>query len=167
MAAKLTITASTQRSELMSRIRSKNTGPELAVRQMLHAMGLRFRLHRRDLAGKPDIVLPRHKLAIFVHGCFWHQHANCRLASKPKTRTEYWEPKLSGNVRRDEEARVSLASLGWGVEVIWECVIRDREQLAGRLQGISQSLVSKSLIKHNGGISFAAGDGVSLADADK
>ena len=118
-----------QRSALMSRIRSGNTQPELAVRRLLHALGYRFRLHRRDLPGRPDIVLPRHSLVIFVHGCFWHQHSGCRLASRPKTRQDYWEPKLAGNVRRDRAAADALASLGWRVAVIWECETRKHETL--------------------------------------
>ncbi|RWQ70610.1 MAG: DNA mismatch endonuclease Vsr [Mesorhizobium sp.] len=129
-----------QRSALMSRIRSKDTKPEVTVRRLLHARGLRFRLHRRDLPGKPDILLPRHHLAIFVHGCFWHQHEGCRLASKPKSRTEYWTPKLAGNVRRDQEAHTALRALGWRVEVIWECDARDAQSIEGRIGQILSSL---------------------------
>jgi len=117
----------------MSRIRSANTQPEIAVRRLLHALGYRFRLHRRGLPGKPDIVLPRHQLAIFVHGCFWHQHAGCRLASKPKTRQDYWTPKLAGNVHRDRLAQQALADLGWRVEVIWECDARRPDELERRV----------------------------------
>ena len=122
-----------RRSALMARIRSVDTRPEIAVRRLLHAMGYRFRLHRRDLPGKPDIVLPRHRLAIFVHGCFWHQHAGCRLASRPKTRQDYWTPKLAGNVARDEAAQAALRKLGWRVEVIWECDARDPVRLQERV----------------------------------
>lgn len=122
-----------RRSALMSRIRSGNTRPEITVRKLLHALGYRVRLHRRDLPGKPDIVLPRHQLAIFVHGCFWHQHPGCQLASKPKTRQDYWEPKLAGNVRRDRLAQEALAALGWRVEIIWECDTRKPEQLELRV----------------------------------
>jgi DNA mismatch endonuclease (patch repair protein) len=122
-----------RRSALMSRIRSGNTQPEIAVRRLLHAMGYRYRLHRRDLPGEPDIVLPRHQLAIFVHGCFWHQHQGCRLASKPKTRQEYWHPKLAGNVVRDGLAQEALSALGWRVEVIWECEARKPSQLKQRV----------------------------------
>jgi len=129
-----------QRSALMSRIRSKNTKPEMTVRRLLHARGLRFRLHRRDLPGKPDIVLPRHRLAILVHGCFWHQHAGCRLASKPKSRIEYWTPKLAGNVRRDLEARAALRSLGWRDEIIWECEVRNAQAIEARIDAIVSTL---------------------------
>lgn len=129
-----------QRSALMSRIRSKNTNPEVTVRRMLHARGLRFRLHRRDLPGKPDIVFPRHRLAILVHGCFWHQHEGCRLASKPKSRIEYWTPKLSGNVRRDLKAQAALRALGWRVEIIWECEARSAKAIDARLSEILSTL---------------------------
>lgn len=124
----------------MARIRSRNTRPEMAVRRLLHAMGLRFRLHRKDLPGKPDIVLPRHRLAIFVHGCFWHQHENCRLASKPKTRTEYWEPKLAANIQRDARAADTLVGMGWRVEIVWECDARQPDRLASRIDAIAASL---------------------------
>ncbi|MGO4760365.1 very short patch repair endonuclease, partial [Streptomyces sp. 2MCAF27] len=109
------------RSVNMSRIRSKDTGPELLVRSALHRLGLRFRLYRRDLPGSPDIVLHRHRIAIFVHGCFWHRHENCRRASLPKTRQDYWGPKLAHNVARDLAASEKLKTAGWRVEVIWEC----------------------------------------------
>jgi DNA mismatch endonuclease, patch repair protein len=106
----------------MSRIRSSDTGPEMAVRRALHAAGYRFRLHHSDLPGKPDIVLPRHKVVIFVHGCFWHQHG-CSRAAIPKTRKEYWVPKLQRNVRRHRSVQRSLRGLGWSVITVWECEI--------------------------------------------
>jgi DNA mismatch endonuclease, patch repair protein len=127
------------RSALMSRIRSSNTQPELAVRKLLHALGYRFCLHRRDLPGKPDIVLPRHQLAIFVHGCFWHQHPGCSLASRPKTRQDYWGPKLAGNVSRDAKSQNMLRSLGWRVAVIWECDTRKSESLLSSMQSALRS----------------------------
>ena len=105
----------------MARIRGKDTRPELRVRQVLHAMGYRFRLHRRDLPGSPDIALPRLRALIHVHGCFWHQHPGCRLARLPKTRPEYWLPKLARNAARDEEAINKAIGLGWRPLVIWEC----------------------------------------------
>lgn len=129
-----------KRSALMARIRSSNTKPEIAVRRLLHARGLRFRLHRRDLPGKPDIVLPRHRLAIFVHGCFWHQHPGCRLASRPKTRTDYWMPKLSANVERDARAVSGLTDMGWRVETIWECDVRHHDKLAARIDELVSRL---------------------------
>ena len=122
------------RSALMSRIGSKNTAPELVVRRLLHGMGYRFRLHRKDLPGKPDIVLPGRRKAIFVHGCFWHAHG-CRIGRPPKSRPEFWEPKLARNKERDEENIRSLERSGWGVLTIWQCEIKDRAALAERLRG--------------------------------
>lgn len=124
----------------MSRIRSKGTQPELVVRRALHAMGFRFRLHRRDLPGKPDIVLPRHRLVIFVHGCFWHQHPGCKLASSPKTRGDYWIPKLASNVARDERHARELAAAGWRVETVWECDTRDVRRINERIDVICSGL---------------------------
>jgi DNA mismatch endonuclease, patch repair protein len=128
------------RSALMSRIRSSGTGPELVVRRLLHARGLRFRLHRKDLPGSPDIILPRYRLAIFVHGCFWHQHPGCRLASKPKSRNEYWDPKLATNVERDARAAAALQNMGWRVETIWECDVRQADKLTARIEAIISNL---------------------------
>lgn len=124
----------------MARIRSKGTQPELVVRRALHAMGFRFRLHRRDLPGKPDIVLAKHRLVIFVHGCFWHQHSGCRLASSPKTRGNYWNPKLASNVARDERHARELEAAGWRVETVWECDTRDVRLLHERIETICTGL---------------------------
>ncbi|WP_370677397.1 very short patch repair endonuclease [Pleomorphomonas sp. PLEO] len=111
------------RSRQMSLVRSKDTKPELVVRRLLHGLGFRFRLHRRDLPGCPDIVLPRYKTAIFVHGCFWHQHGDptCWRSRIPKTRQDFWIPKLERNVARDREVMDELRALGWTVVVMWEC----------------------------------------------
>lgn len=114
-----------QRSRLMAKIRSRDTRPELAVRRRLHARGFRFRLHRKDLPGSPDVVLPRFRTAIFVHGCFWHQHPGCRRAALPSTRTRWWRQKLQRNVERDRRAVSCLRAAGWRVHVLWECEIRD------------------------------------------
>jgi len=122
-----------ERSALMSRIRGKNTVPERTVRSMLHRMGARFRLHRADLPGRPDIVLPRHGLVIFVHGCFWHRHAGCKYASTPSTRRRYWQAKFEGNVARDRRDQRRLRALGWSVMTVWECELRRPERLAARL----------------------------------
>jgi DNA mismatch endonuclease (patch repair protein) len=109
----------------MSAIHGKDTKPEIRVRSLLHALGYRFRLHRKDLPGKPDIVLPRHKAVIFVHGCFWHCH-ECRFgAVKPATRSEFWTTKRQSNVERDRRNKAALESLGWRVLVIWECQTRE------------------------------------------
>lgn len=112
------------RSENMRRIRAKDTTPELLVRQALHRMGLRFRLHASALPGKPDVVLRRHHAVVLVHGCFWHQHRHCIDGRVPKTRLEYWKPKLDRNVERDRRNRRQLAQLGFRVLVVWECEAR-------------------------------------------
>jgi DNA mismatch endonuclease (patch repair protein) len=112
------------KSLLMSRVRSKNTKPELIIRSLLHREGLRFRLHRSDLPGKPDLVLPRYRVAIFVDGCFWHQHSGCAKASLPKTNQEFWSNKLAGNAVRDVELSNRLLESGWGVIRIWECALK-------------------------------------------
>ena len=122
-----------RRSWLMSRVPSKHTGPELRVRSALHKMGLRFRLHRKDLPGSPDIVLPARRLAVFVHGCFWHRHPNCPKASTPKLRTEFWEEKFRRNVVRDHAKKEELELLGWRCEVIWECETKNQTVLLDRL----------------------------------
>lgn len=111
----------------MAGIRGKNTAPELAVRRALFAAGLRFRLHRKDLPGKPDIVLPGRKVAIFVHGCFWHQHAGCRYAKMPTSNREFWAKKLQANVERDQLAVSELQAVGWRVLTVWECATRNKE----------------------------------------
>lgn len=108
----------------MSRIRSKDTKPELAVRKWLFARGFRYRLHDKKLPGKPDIIFTKYKTVIFVHGCFWHAHENCRYAVVPKSNTEYWIGKISGNVNRDFLSMKKLAELGWKIIVIWECNLR-------------------------------------------
>lgn len=110
-----------KRSEIMSRVKSKDTSPELRVRSALHRMGFRFRLHRRDLPGNPDVVLPKHGVAVFVHGCFWHQHPGCRKATIPQNNFHYWKNKLERNVRRDELAEQQLNEKGWTALTVWEC----------------------------------------------
>jgi DNA mismatch endonuclease, patch repair protein len=121
------------RSWNMSRIRSKNTAPEMIVRSLLHRLGYRFRIHRRDLPGRPDIVLPKLRVALFVHGCYWHRHKGCRLAYTPKSRTEFWQHKFEENVERDKRSIGALRELGWHVLVIWECQISNEEWLADRI----------------------------------
>lgn len=112
------------RSRMMAGISGKNTRPERKVRQLLHAMGFRFRLHSRHLPGRPDIVLPKWRLAIFVHGCFWHSHARCRYAVTPKSNREFWIPKLAANVRRDRDNLRALWKEGWRTIVVWECALK-------------------------------------------
>lgn len=114
----------------MSGIRGKNTKPEMLVRRALFAEGYRFRLHRRDLPGAPDVVLPGRRVAIFAHGCFWHMHAGCKNAKLPSTRPEFWRNKLESNVSRDRRAVESLLSGGWRVLTVWECATRDPKTLA-------------------------------------
>jgi DNA mismatch endonuclease (patch repair protein) len=129
-----------QRSRNMSAIKGKNTKPELRVRSALHAMGYRFRLHRKDLPGKPDIVLPKHHLAVFVHGCFWHCH-DCRWGRVvPATRPEFWAAKRGGNVDRDLLKQEALRSQGWKVATIWECETRNEAELHTALEraGLTQ-----------------------------
>lgn len=122
---------------MMSRIRSKDTNPEVAVRSMVHRMGYRFRLHRRDLPGTPDVILPRWRVAIFVHGCFWHGHY-CKKTKMPRSRVAYWRAKITSNRRRDEKARRRLGRLGWKVVVVWECALRHPEALERKLRQVLQ-----------------------------
>ena len=122
-----------KRSAVMRQVKGKNTAPELAVRRLMTAMGLRYRLHRADLPGKPDIVLPGRKLAIFVHGCFWHGHDCARGARVPKANRDYWMAKVGRNRARDEGNREKLEALGWRVEVVWECDLKDQAGLEARL----------------------------------
>lgn len=117
----------------MSRVRGKDTKPERIVRRVAHGLGFRFRLHRKDLPGSPDLVFPRHQAVIFVHGCFWHRHPGCRQASVPRTRARFWNDKFKQNVARDKRNEMALADLGWRVLVVWECEIRDHKLLADRI----------------------------------
>jgi len=118
----------------MARIGGKNTAPEILVRKLLHASGFRFRLHRKDLPGKPDILLPRFKTAIFVHGCFWHRHESCARSTTPQTRQEFWETKFQATVERDAKQQAALLAAGWRVIVVWECETRHKAKLLERLQ---------------------------------
>lgn len=120
----------------MRAVKSKDTGPEMIVRRFLHAAGLRYRLHDRRLPGKPDLVFPSRRVALFVHGCFWHQHANCLAAVRPKSSSEYWTRKLDGNVARDARHQEALEAAGWTVLVIWECETRNPKALNALLQHI-------------------------------
>ena len=130
---------SVRRSALMARVRSKDTVPELVVRYTLHALGYRFRLHVRDLPGSPDLVFPRRRKVLFVDGCFWHGH-HCRLGrARPKSRLDYWEPKLAANKRRDARVRRRLRAEGWSVGVVWECQTRTQTWLNRTLRFLSAS----------------------------
>lgn len=124
-----------ERSERMSRVRHKDTKPEMIVRRLVHGMGYRYRLHGRDLPGKPDMVFRSRRAVIFVHGCFWHRHPNCGLARLPKSRTDFWVQKLEANRQRDLRNQERLLELGWRVLVVWECELRDLEGTGDKLKG--------------------------------
>jgi DNA mismatch endonuclease (patch repair protein) len=123
-----------KRSWNMSRIHSSNTKPEMMVRSMLHGMGYRFRLHRKNLPGKPDIVLPKYKAVIFVHGCFWHRHHGCKYAYSPKTKVAFWETKFKANIERDTKVQKELQLNGWKTFIIWACELSEVESLKSRLK---------------------------------
>lgn len=123
-----------RRSEIMAGIASKDTALEFRVRRVLHKMGFRFRLHRKDLPGRPDIVLPKHRTVVLVHGCFWHGHENCCEGHTPKTNSAYWGPKLARNRQRDAENADKLRGLGWKLVVIWECETYSLKKLEVRLR---------------------------------
>lgn len=130
---------SAQRSAHMARIRAKDTRPEIVVRRAAHALGLRFRLHRSDLPGSPDLVFPGRKRALFVHGCYWHRHSGCRLAYTPKSNTAFWQAKFDRNVARDTEVIAALRAAGWQADIIWECETRRPETIPGRLRSLLYS----------------------------
>ena len=132
------------RSQMMARVRSKDTKPEMAVRRACHALGLRFRLHRRDLPGSPDLIFPRWNVALFVHGCFWHRHAHCSRASTPASNVEFWRTKFRRNERRDQAAVKALGQLGWQVHVVWECEASKSEVLKGKLANAFPGWVAKA-----------------------
>lgn len=132
------------RSRMMSGIRGKNTKPEMAVRRFLHAHGYRFRIHRKDLPGNPDMVFPRLKICLFVHGCFWHRHMGCRYATTPKTRPEFWNDKFQKNVARDQASIDSLEALGWQVLVVWECQLKNDKNALAKLLSKMEELKLQS-----------------------
>lgn len=150
-----------RRSEIMRRIRGRDTQPELKVRRGLHRMGFRYRLHRKDLPGKPDIVLTRHRAVVFVHGCFWHRHDGCRMATTPASNVEFWKRKFAANVERDQRNRQALVAAGWRVLIVWECETRHIEpllaRLAARLRGdqpctLDADRASERLAAEDGGV---------------
>ena len=134
------VLSSFQRRHCMSRIRGKNTKPEILVRKGLHARGFRFRLHNKKLPGSPDVVLPKYGVAIMVNGCFWHGHKGCRYATKPKTNVEFWETKIARNRHRDEVTNAHLEALGWTVITIWECELRTSSLLDDRLNTLAEEI---------------------------
>jgi len=123
-----------KRSAMMARIGPRDTAPELTVRRTLHRLGYRFRLHRKDLPGRPDITLPRHRVVVLVHGCFWHRHPDCRYAYTPKSRVEFWTKKFQQNVERDARVQRELEARGWTVLTVWECETFDTDRLDTRLR---------------------------------
>ena len=127
------IVDSQRRSEMMAGIKGRDTTPEIVVRRIAHGLGFRFRLYRKDLPGRPDISFPRHRVVVFVHGCFWHRHDGCKYAYTPKTRVPFWTEKFSQNVARDRRNKELLRHLGWRVHVIWECETRDKTAVKERL----------------------------------
>lgn len=122
-----------KRSQIMSRIGGKNTKPEIIVRSLLHNLGYRFRLHRKDLPGKPDITLPKYKKVIFVHGCFWHGHNNCKRSNRPATNKKFWHEKLGKNIERDKITMHNIKNLGWDSLVVWTCEVADLSELKNKL----------------------------------
>lgn len=139
-----TVTPET-RSKIMSRVRGRDTGPELTVRRLLHTHGYRFRLHRRDLPGRPDIYLPKYRTSIFVHGCFWHGHAGCRRATVPETRADFWRAKIATNQARDQGAIRDSAELGLKVVTLWQCELKDQDEVLRRVA----EATGRSSGKHN------------------
>jgi DNA mismatch endonuclease (patch repair protein) len=122
------------RSANMAKVRGKDTGPEMVVRRLAHSLGMRFRLHRKDLPGRPDLIFPRRRLAVFVHGCFWHRHEGCKRATMPATRADFWADKFAKTVERDARQIAHLEQDGWRVMVVWECELKEAETLKGRLR---------------------------------
>lgn len=132
-----------QRSFNMSRIRGRDTSPELVVRSFLHGLGFRYRLHDRRLPGRPDLVFSSRRVAVFVHGCFWHRHANCRYATTPSSNSAFWAKKFQENVTRDQRARINLEAIGWRVLVIWECEVRKPSKLLALARRLNTSAVKR------------------------
>lgn len=137
------IVDSATRSRMMSGIQSKNTKPEMLVRQYLHAQGFRYRLHTRELLGSPDLVLPKYHVVIFVHGCFWHRHAGCRFATQPASNIERWKTKFQSNLERDAKNVAALQATGWRVLMVWECELK-REPL-DRLQRLASEITQQTI----------------------
>lgn len=129
------------RSRMMSGIRGKNTKPELALRRALHARGFRYRLHSGKVHGRPDLVLPKHRAVVFVHGCFWHRHEGCRYATVPATRPEFWLAKFDANTARDGAVRTRLLEEAWRVATVWECALRNPERLNGAVRSLEEWLL--------------------------
>ena len=132
-----------ERSKRMSLIRGKDSSPELKLRRLVHGMGFRYRLHVKDLPGKPDLVFPSRRAVIFMHGCFWHRHPGCKLARMPKSKLDFWRPKLEGNRERDLRNQEMLKKLGWHVLVIWECEMENIEKVSNKVREFLQGREGK------------------------
>ena len=132
------------RSRIMASVRQKDTAPEIAIRKALHSRGFRYRLHLQGLSGRPDLVLPKHRAVVFVHGCFWHRHEGCRYATTPATRAKFWQAKFEANVARDRAVRVALLEVGWRVATIWECALRKPEQVSVAADRLSIWLLTET-----------------------
>lgn len=139
------------RSRMMAGIRGKDTQPELEVRRVLHARGYRYRLHAKDIPGRPDLTLPKYRAVIFVHGCFWHRHEGCRFTTSPSTRPEFWQSKFAANVRRDKLVREALIKTGWRVASLWECALRKPEQIGAAVRLLEGWL-------HSGAVTLEIGE---------
>lgn len=133
------------RSRMMAGIRGKNTKPEMALRRALHARGFRYRLHARNVQGRPDLVFPRYRAVVFVHGCFWHRHEGCRYTTSPSTRPEFWLEKFEANVARDISVRAALLESGWRVATVWECALRKPERIEATARLVADWLRSRAL----------------------
>lgn len=131
------------RSRMMAGIRGKDTKPELVLRRALHARGFRFRLHSKNVPGRPDLVLSKHRAVVFVHGCFWHRHEDCRYATTPSTRPEFWQEKFESNVVRDSAVVAALLSSGWRVATVWECALRKPDAILAAAESVSHWLLSE------------------------
>lgn len=131
-----------ERSERMSRIKSRDTKPEIALRRSLHRLGLRFRLGGAGLPGRPDIVFPKYRTVVFVHGCFWHRHHGCRVASTPKSNTQFWEEKFARNIERDLRVVGDLQFRGWKVVIVWECELGSRDKMAATVARVAKQIAS-------------------------
>lgn len=131
-----------ERSERMSRIRGRDTRPELVLRKLLHAAGFRYRLHHSRLPGHPDLVLPRYRAIVFVRGCFWHRHAGCRIANTPKSNIDFWNAKFKRNIARDAEVESTLSKAGWRVLVVWECALSTKEKAIETAAQVAQWIKS-------------------------
>lgn len=132
-----------ERSKRMSLIRGKDSSPELKLRRLVHGMGFRYRLHVKDLPGKPDLVFPSRRAVIFMHGCFWHRHPGCKLARMPKSKLDFWRPKLEGNRERDLRNQEMLKKLGWHVLVVWECEVENIEKVSNKVREFLQGREGK------------------------